>query len=149
MATGLLFLIVLILLFGAGVVKGWLLNAIGAILGLCLVIGIILWICSIFSLGDGGFMVIFMVGGLLLALGAAWARGDLRRLQNSLSATDAGAANPMSRTLYVWRIYERQINGRFSPEAKAAAYAAMNRGDEHGLNSLCMEELARLRGGRG
>lgn len=147
MVAGLLFLIVLILLFGAGVVKGWLLNVAGAVLGFVIVIGTILWICSEFSLGDDGFMAIWI--GFLMSLAGlgAWGRSYLARA--ATKAATPKSANPLSRTLYVWRIYEPDINRRFSPEAKAAAFAALNRSDEHGLNSLCMEELARLGGERG
>jgi hypothetical protein len=59
MIVGLLILIVLILLFGAGVIKGWLLNVTGVVCGGVLLIAILAWIMSSFE------MSIELVGGIL------------------------------------------------------------------------------------
>lgn len=67
MIVALLILIVFILLFGAGVVKGFLANAAAIGGGAIILLGLLLWVGSFF--GENGFMyVIFAVMGLLLVL---------------------------------------------------------------------------------
>jgi len=63
MIVALLVIIVVILLFGAGVVKGWLANVFGAILGFAVFVGSILWIGSF--LGENGAeTVIYWLAGI-------------------------------------------------------------------------------------
>ncbi len=68
----LLLLIVLILLFGAGVVKGWLRNVFGAVLGISLLASILLTAVSIF--GEDAFWTIWVGGGALLFALVVWAK---------------------------------------------------------------------------
>lgn len=72
MVIGLLILIVLILLFGAGVVKGWLANILGAILGLVLAAGALIWLASTFG-EDGAVIALLTAAALVIGLGL-WAR---------------------------------------------------------------------------
>lgn len=74
MIVALLVLIVLILLFGAGVVKGWLSNALGLVLGGGAIILALVWVGSFF--GEHGAFWIFMIVGGLLFIGSIWARSQ-------------------------------------------------------------------------
>jgi hypothetical protein len=66
--VALLVLIVLILLFGAGVVKGWIANVVGYGCGGLAILAALLWVGSFF--GEHGFMyVVYGILGLLLVLG--------------------------------------------------------------------------------
>ena len=68
----LLILIVLILLFGAGAVKGWIRGALLGTLGICLAAGVIVWAVSVF--GEDGFLWILLGGGGVLFVLSLWAR---------------------------------------------------------------------------
>lgn len=72
MVIVLLVLIFLILLFGAAVVRGWLRNLLGALLGCTLLAAAIMAIVSL--LGEGSFVWVWSGGGVLLLLAVLWAR---------------------------------------------------------------------------
>ncbi len=74
MIVSLLILIVLILLFGAAAVKGWLANIAGAALGLALLIAAGIWVNTYF----GEYGIIAVCVGLLIAFFAlsAWVKSD-------------------------------------------------------------------------
>ena len=72
MVIALLILIALILLFGAGVVKGWLRNIVGAAIGITLLAGLMLTVTSL--LGEDAFWWIWLGGGTVLFVGSVWAR---------------------------------------------------------------------------
>ena len=72
MTVFLLILIVLILLFGAGAVKGWIRGALIWILGACLAAAAIAWITTTF--GEDAFLWLLLGGGGILIVGAVWAR---------------------------------------------------------------------------
>lgn len=72
MIVGLLILIVLILLFGAGVVKGWLRNILGAALGLLIAAGALIWLASM--LGEDGAIIALLIGGAMLFALGIWAK---------------------------------------------------------------------------
>ena len=69
MIVGLLIFIVLILLFGAGVVKGWLANIFGAFLGLGLLIAAAIWV----NIQFGEYGLIGVCFALLVLFFAAYA----------------------------------------------------------------------------
>jgi len=75
MAIALLVLIVLILLFGAGVVKGWLANLLGVAIGVALTIALILTVVSLF--GREAFLWLVVGGGGMLLLASIWARSEM------------------------------------------------------------------------
>ena len=74
MIVALLVLIALILLFGAGVVKGWLSNAIGLVLGGGAIVLTLVWLGS--YLGENGPFWLFIGIGVLLFIGSIWARSQ-------------------------------------------------------------------------
>ena len=94
MIAALLVLIVLILLFGAGVVKGWLANAVGYCLGGLVLLVAAGWLISF--LGDDGF--VWFVAGIgvaaaLLWIGGAiyesWQREEIAAAQATLKSEEA------------------------------------------------------------
>lgn len=72
MVVALLFLIVLILLFGAGVVRGLLRNMFGALWGMVLLAALMFTIIGIF--GEEAWTWIWLGGGTLLLIAVLWAR---------------------------------------------------------------------------
>lgn len=72
MVIALLLLIAAIMLFGTGVVKGWLKNVTGLIGGFVIIAGLAIWVGSFFG-ADGPIWVIGIGMGLLLVL-AIWVR---------------------------------------------------------------------------
>ena len=72
MVIALLVLIALILLFGAAVVRGWLRNVLGALVGCMLLAAAIMVAISL--MGEGSFVWIWIGGGLALFVAALWAR---------------------------------------------------------------------------
>jgi len=72
MVVALLNLIIQILLFGAGVVHGWLLNIFGAILGILLLATAIAVVSHFF--GEDAFIWIWAGGGTILLITVLWAR---------------------------------------------------------------------------
>jgi len=68
MIVALLVLIVLILLFGAAAVKGWIKSTLVAVAGFAVICTAIIWLGSFF--GEDGFLyVVLSIGGLALVLG--------------------------------------------------------------------------------
>ena len=74
MSVFLLIIIVAILLFGAGVVKGWLQGALAVALGLFLLCAFAILIAEVF--GQTAFWVLFFGLGILLFIGSLWARNQ-------------------------------------------------------------------------
>ena len=70
MIIALLVVIVLVLLFGAGVVKGWLANGIGMGCGFIAIVAAVLWLGSFFG-ENGPEYVIYGFCGLILLLALA------------------------------------------------------------------------------
>lgn len=87
MIAALLVLIVLILLFGAGVVKGWLANALGYCLGGLVLLVAAGWLISF--LGDDGF--IWMLAGIGVAAVLLWIAGTIyeSRQKQEIAAAQA------------------------------------------------------------
>lgn len=159
MIVALLILIVLILLFGAGVVKGWLANALGVGCGGLAILVALIWLGSFF--GENGFQYILwtIVGVMLLlvAIGLAFDPNKpsrqvrVRPRPSSPAAIPIPAQAPPPRREplgreRVWEWYSDDIVHRFSPEAKAKARELYGRNDVLGLDRLCREEMARLEG---
>lgn len=70
MIVALLVLIVLILLFGAAAVKGWIKSTVAYVLGFTAIVTVIIWLSSFF--GENGFL--WVMGGLfvlVVAIGIA------------------------------------------------------------------------------
>ena len=94
----LLVLIVLILLFGAGTVKGWIKGAALWLCGAGLAVAIAMWVVANF--GEDAFLwLIFGFGGILI-VGAIWARSydpdeaeHRKRVKNAKKARDERRAN--------------------------------------------------------
>lgn len=74
MLIALLILNVLILLFGAAVIKGWLKNAFGVALGVILLTGLLLVLRTVF--GEKAFWVIWICAGTVLLIAVVWARNS-------------------------------------------------------------------------
>ncbi|NCP15374.1 MAG: hypothetical protein GW858_14645 [Sphingomonadales bacterium] len=72
MVIVLLVLIVLLLLFSAAVLRGWLRNLLGALLGCILLAATMM--TAVRPLGAGSFIWIWIGGGLLLLIEVLWAR---------------------------------------------------------------------------
>ncbi|MDV3455873.1 hypothetical protein RZN05_02670 [Sphingomonas sp. HF-S4] len=72
MIIALLILIIAIMLFGAGFVKGWLKNVIGMIGGFVVMAGLAIWVGSFF--GEDGPIWVIMIGMGLLFVLAIWVR---------------------------------------------------------------------------
>ena len=156
MIVALLVLIVLILLFGAGVVKGWLANAATMGCGFIAIILALMWAGSFF--GENGFRYVLLVlGGILLLLAllaavfkeqasadppaAAKNAGSTPRPRPPAKPTPAPEPPAIDR---VWGWFAGDIALRFSPEARAKAYELYNAGNAHGLDRFCREEIRRL-----
>ena len=98
MIVALLILIILVLLFGAGAVKGWIRGVLFWMIGAVLAAAIIVWIISNF--GEDAFLwLVFGVGGILL-VGSIWARSfdpteaeHKERIKNAKKARDERRAN--------------------------------------------------------
>ena len=155
MIVALLVLIVLILLFGAGVVKGWIANLATMGCGFIAICLALAWLGSFF--GENGFMyVLFALGGIMLLLAvvahilnsetpaAPTPRAPAPAHQSSATASAAPPAGP-SAVDRVWGWYAHDITLRFSAEARGKAWQLYDAGDAHGLDRLCREEMSRLR----
>lgn len=154
MIVALLVLIVLILLFGAGVVKGWIANAATMGCGFIAIVTALIWVGSFF--GENGFLyVLLTIGGLMLALLAA---GYMMGLDSPPPAMPRSIPSPRPRpppkpappreppaVERVWGWYAHDIALRFSPEARERARKLYDAGDAHNLDRFCREESARLK----
>jgi len=149
MILALLILIVLILLFGAGVVKGWLKNALGAMLGIGLIVALMLTVTSLF--GENAFWwMVYGSGALLLAIVilahsdipaaiARWQRRERaqqKRDEHELRAREEEEKllqqGPLNNLLHIFEQYET----RTVPATKAKAQEFYEKGDEEGLRQL-------------
>jgi hypothetical protein len=156
MIVALLVLIVLILLFGAGVVKGWIANVATMGCGFIAICPALIWLGSFF--GENGFMyVLFTIGGIALVLGIIG-----KTMEASPPAPpihhQAPASSPRPRPSpkpsrpreppaveKVWGWYAQDISLRFSAKAREEARKLYDAGDAHNLDRFCREEQAPLR----
>lgn len=159
MIVALLVVIILILLLGAGVVKGWIANGIGFGCGGLVILAALLWLGSYF--GENGFKYIVWailgVFGVLLLIGLAvgpdkpstQANANLPpRQPPSPPAVPAPKSHPAPREPSprdrVWAWFERDITLRFSPEARVRARQLYDANSVIGLERFCREETERL-----
>lgn len=154
MIVALLVLIVLILLFGAAAVKGWIANTAVAGCGFIAICLAIVWLGTFF--GEHGFLyVVFGIGGILLVLGIT---GKILDVSPPPPPAGARVPNPRPRpnpkpspppeppaVEKVWGWYASDISLRFSPEARDRARELYDAGDAHKLDRFCREEKARLK----
>lgn len=155
MIVALLVLIILILLFGAGVVKGWIANVATMGCGFLAICLALIWFGSFF--GEHGFMyVVFAIGGIALVLGII---GKIMEASPPAPRIHrhAPASSPRPRpnpkpspppeppaVEKVWGWYAHDISLRFSAEARDKARKLYDAGDAHNLDRFCREERARL-----
>jgi hypothetical protein len=152
MIVALLIVIILILLFGAGVVKGWLANVVGFGCGGLLVLAALLWLGSFF--GENGFAYVMGgIGGSMLLLALVGLAID----PNKKTAPPAHRASPQARKRAtpkpvqpsprekIWGWHAHDISLRFSPEAREKARALYDANDVLALDRFLREESARLR----
>lgn len=150
MVVALLVLIVLILLFGAGVVKGWLTNIIGLGCGGVAILMALLWVGSFF--GPDGFR--YIVYGLLGITGLLVVSAVL--INQWEKAKTAPSPVPSTRPIrpapqaprleprdLVWSRNANDISLRFSPESRAKAAALYDQDDVDGLERFCKSERRR------
>ncbi|HEY0113381.1 MAG TPA: hypothetical protein VGB59_09565 [Allosphingosinicella sp.] len=162
MIVALLLVIILILLFGAGVVKGWIANIVGFGCGGLVILVALLWLGSFF--GEYGIRyVMWGVLGLLMLLALIGIAFDPNKQESRRSDTasapvplrqyEAPVPKPPSlqqkqareKSLEkVWGWYANDIALRFSPEARAKAHALYDANDVLGLDRFCRQEVARL-----
>lgn len=160
MIVALLVLIVLILLFGAGVVKGWIANAVTLGCGGLAIVAALLWLGSFF--GENGVQyVLWTVIGIMLLLAlvgmaldpnkATPPKSPPRRVKPpKFEAPVPKPASPKQQNAReksrdkVWGWYADDIVHRFSPEAQAKARELYGKSDALGLDRFCREESTRL-----
>lgn len=156
MIVALLVLIVLILLFGAGVVKGWIANVATMGCGFIAICLALVWLGSFF--GENGFMyVMFAIGGIALVLGII---GKIMDASAPAPPVRPPASDPSPRPQLpakptppkepsaierVWGWHAGDIALRFSADARAKAYQLYDAGNAHHLDRFCREEIRRLR----
>lgn len=155
MIVALLVLIILILLFGAGVVKGWIANVATMGCGFIAICLALIWLGSFF--GENGFLyVVFAIGGMALVLGII---GKIMEASPPAQPISGGApaSSPKPRPSpkpsappeapavdKVWGWYAHDISLRFSHEARERARKLYDAGDAHNLDRFCREEVRRL-----
>lgn len=155
MIVALLVLIILILLFGAGVVKGWIANVATMGCGFIAICLALIWLGSFF--GENGFLyVVFAIGGMALVLGII---GKIMEASPPAQPISGGApaSSPKPRPSpkpsappeapavdKVWGWYAHDISLRFSHEAREGARKLYDAGDAHNLDRFCREEVRRL-----
>lgn len=155
MIVALLVLIVLILLFGAGVVKGWIANAATMGCGFIAICLALIWLGSFF--GENGFMyVVFAIGGIALVLGiigkimeASPPAPPIHRRAPASSPPPLPNPKPAPTpeppaVEKVWGWHAHDISLRFSAEARDKARKLYDAGDAHNLDRFCREEIRRL-----
>jgi hypothetical protein len=151
MTVALLVVIVLILLFGAGVVKGWLTNLVALGCGGLAILMALLWLGSFFG-ENGVTYVMYAVGAILfalliarLAIGAGSA-GAGEATPNRPSPTAANSS-PLSTELRdkVWQRWAPDIAHNFSADARARAQDLFFENDHAALEQFCREEMKRSR----
>lgn len=155
MIVALLVLIILILLFGAGVVKGWIANVFTMGCGFIAICLALIWLGSVF--GENGFMyVVFAIGGIALALGII---GKIMEASppappsNRRAVASSHRPRPVAKPSpppdppaveKVWGWHAHDISLRFSHEAREKARKLYDAGDAHNLDRFCREEVRRL-----
>lgn len=146
MTTALLVVIILILLFGAGVVKGWLANLVGFGCGGILILAALLWLGSFF--GENGFTYIvygiMALIGILALIGIAIRAEPTSSTRNqslpvTKSATEEQVVAPTEPEQHdrVWAWFADDIALRFTPEARAKATELYDANDVVGLDRFC------------
>lgn len=160
MIVALLVLIVLILLFGAAAVKGWIANAVVAGCGFVAICLALIWVGSFFG-KDGFAYVLLAIAGVMLLIaaiaqlvdagsaplptarkpGAQKYRLQADQPRPSPKPSPPPEAKPVDR---VWGWFAQDIALRFSPKARAKAREFYDAGNAQGLDRFCREELARL-----
>jgi len=141
MIVALLVLIVLILLFGAAAVRGWIANAV--VMGFCLVaIALaLIWVGSFFG-PDG---TLYILGGLcvVMLLLAAWKAVPPSPLPPDLIVPPK--PKPRSKaTERAWQLFADDIANRFSPVAREEAHRLYEAGETRELYQFCRREVERL-----
>ncbi|HEY0113058.1 MAG TPA: hypothetical protein VGB59_07870 [Allosphingosinicella sp.] len=162
MIVALLVVIVLILLFGAAAVKGWIANVVGFACGGVAILIALLWLGSFFG-QDGVRYVLWTTMGLMLLLallGMAFApkKPDLppstrprARPLRKHAALAPRAPSPQQQKARekaldkVWSRYADDILLRFSSEARAEAHELYRKNDVLRLGRLCRQEVIRLK----
>jgi apolipoprotein N-acyltransferase len=88
MVVALLVLIVLVLLFGAAAVKGWIKSALVWVLGFAVICTAIIWLGSF--LGEDGFLyVVLGIGAFMLAFAAlGWVLSEIEKRRANAVATE-------------------------------------------------------------
>lgn len=160
MIIALLVLIVLILLFGAAAVKGWIANAAVAGCGFIAICLALVWVGSFF--GKNGFAYLLLaIAGLMLVLAAIAQFVDTGSAPLPKARKPGASTHPLQADRprpspkpgrppepkavdRVWGWFSRDIALRFSPEARATAHELYDAGNAHGLDRFCREEIARL-----
>lgn len=146
MIVALLILIVLILLFGAAAIKGWIKSALGLGIGLILAAVVILWITSL--LGEDGFLyllgALFVLSLVLIATKEYVDRPSPAPKPNQhkyVAKPKPIAERSIDR---VWGWFSEDIEQRFSDEARAQAKSLFEAGDPRGLDEFCRRECRML-----
>lgn len=164
MIVALLLVIILILLFGAGVVKGWIANIVGLGCGGLAILVALLWLGSFF--GENGFAsIMWTIFGILMVLALIGLAVDPNKQVPPVAQSAPPPPPPSPREHQapvpkppsppqqkarersrekVWGWYAADIALRFSPEARAQAHELYEKDDVLGLDRLCREEVARL-----
>lgn len=150
MIVALLVFIVLILLFGAGVVRGWLANVVGLGCGGLVILMALLWLGSFFG-ENGVTYIMYAIGAVLLALAVA------KVVIGSESATvsrtfEQASPTPRQTPLLstesrdkVWQRWAADIALNFDAKARAHAQQLYDQNDDAGLDRFCREKMKRLR----
>lgn len=141
--TALLILIVLILVFGAGVVRGWLANLLGLAIGCLLLGGLIIFLVEIF--GRDGFQALLLGGGSILLVASIWARASTAKAAQGgtqFSPADnitegASPSDGLDARDRVWGWYEKEIEGHFDESTKAKALELYLANEVQALDRFC------------
>jgi len=151
MIVALLLVIVLILLFGAGVVKGWLANVIGLGCGGLAILMALLWLGSF--LGENGVTyLLYAIGVILMALvvakvfiGSDGAPASSTRSKQTFSSPKRNQLLSTDLRDQIWQRWSADIASNFSAEARAHAQQRYDENDAAGLDRFCREEMKRRR----
>jgi hypothetical protein len=143
MIVALLVLIVLILLFGAGVVRGWIANTITMGCGFIAICLALIWVGSFF--GENGFLYAVMtiagVALMLAVVGAVFNEAGKARSK----VTKPARPSELKSVDQVWGSFAHDIALRFSPEAQETARGLYDAGNVRELEQFCRRESRRLK----
>lgn len=156
MIVALLVLIVLILLFGAGIVKGWIANAVTMGCGFITICLALIWLGSFF--GENGFLyVLLAIGGIMLLLAAFavifndHAPPEPSKISRPPISADRPRQAPKPKPPTeqppvdrVWGWFAQDIALRFSPESRGQARQLYDAGDVLALERFLRAESERL-----